>query len=202
MPKSFKDVIIPFLYLSCSFFYIYLVPILSCARPPRFVLCSRVPRAILPLVVLCAPPPLARFSVSFVLFPSSFPSASFFFSAGLYPASSSSIVPDVIRLRAVYLRCPLSFFLSSFFLPAVLPIPKYAYSGIKWPIFLKKSPFPLHISFFCCTFAPAFPYRNDSQTTVKRRSSDSQSQRNLPVTPKTSPNLCIILYYIFIYNIP
>ena len=86
-------------------FFVFILSFLSCARPPHFVLCSRVPRAILPLVGLCAPPPLARFSVSFVLFLSSFPSASFFFSAGLYPASSSSIVPDVIRLRAVYLRC-------------------------------------------------------------------------------------------------
>ena len=88
-----------------------------------------------------------------------------------------------------------------FCLPAVLPFHKYAYSGIKWPIFLKKSPFLLHIPFFCCTFAPDFRTWNDGQTTVKRRSSDGQSQRNLPVTPQTSPNLCIILYYIFIYNI-
>ena len=39
-------------------------PSLSCARPPRFVLCSRVPRAILPRFVLHSPPPLARFSFS------------------------------------------------------------------------------------------------------------------------------------------
>ena len=62
---------------------------LSC--PPRFVLCSRVPRAILPLVGLCAPPPLARFSVSFVLFLSSF------------RRLPSSFPPDVIR----HLRRPL-----------------------------------------------------------------------------------------------
>ena len=43
-------------------------------------------------------------------------------------------------------------------LPAVLPFPKYAYSGIKWPIFLKIPLFLLfylHILFFCCTFAAA-----------------------------------------------
>jgi len=34
-----------------------------------------------------------------------FPPDSFFFSAGCHPASPSSIMPDVIRLRAVYLRC-------------------------------------------------------------------------------------------------
>ena len=65
---------------------------------------------------------------------------------------------------------------------------------LKIPLFLL---FYLHIPIFCSTFAPALPYRNDGQTTVKRRSSDSQSQRNLPVTPQTSPNLCTILYYIF-----
>ena len=51
------------------------------------------------------------------------------------------------------------------------------------------------------TFASALPYRNDGRTTVKRQSSDSQSQRAANVAPKISPNLCTILYYIFIYNI-
>jgi len=41
-----------------------------------------------------------------------------------------------------------------FYLPAVLPFPKYAYFGIKWPIFLKKSPFLLHIPIIFRTFAP------------------------------------------------
>lgn len=90
----------------------------------------------------------------------------------------SSIPPDVIRLRAVYLRCPLSFFLSSFFLPAVLPFPKYAYSGIKWPIFLKKSPFLLHISKNSCTFAPFYHIG----TTVKRQSNDGQATVKANVT--------------------
>ena len=51
------------------------------------------------------------------------------------------------------------------------------------------------------TFASALPYRNDGRTTVKRRWSDSQSLRLAHVEPKKSPNLCTILYYIFIYNI-
>ena len=33
----------------------------------------------------------------------------------------------------------------------------------------KKSPFLLHIPFFCCTFAPDFKIWNDGQATVKRR---------------------------------
>ena len=97
------------------------------------------------------------------------------------PAFISSIVPDVIRLRAVYLRCPLSFFLSSFFLPAVPPFPKYAYSGIKWPIFLKIPLFLLfylHIPFICCTFAPFYHIG----TTVKRRSNDGQATVKANVT--------------------
>lgn len=59
-------------------------------------------------------------------------------------------LPDLGGLPAVP---PLFFPLFVFCLPAVPPFPKYAYSGIKWPIFLKKSPFPLHISKKLRTFA-------------------------------------------------
>ena len=149
------------------------------------------------------------------------PPSSFFlpflsFDISIYRISLSRNLRCPVRATSVgaFFLCPLCRMLCGIFvvhcagchpaygcLPALLPFPKYAYSGIKWPIFLKKSPFLLHIPFFCCTFAPDFRTWNDGQTTVKRRSSDGQSQRNLPVTPQTSPNLCIILYYIFIYNI-
>ena len=61
--------------------------------------------------------------------------------------------------------------------------------------------FYLHISKKSSTFALELWTLNDGQATVKRRSSDSQSQRAANVAPKISQNLCTILYYIFIYNI-
>ena len=60
----------------------------------------------------------------------------------------------------------------------------------------------LHISKKSSTFATDLGMLNDGQTTVKRRSSDSQGLRYAPVAPEKHPKFtCDILYYIFIYNI-
>ena len=141
------------------------------------------------------------------------------------PASSSSIPPAVIRPLRMFippdcirpLRRPLcrmssglglftcgapSLFSSlRFFYPLCSPSQICLFRH-KVAYFSKKIPISLAYSVFLLYLCTVLPYRNDGQATVKRRSSDSQSQRNLPVKPKTSPNLCIILYYIFIYNIP
>ena len=42
---------------------------------------------------------------------------------------------------------------------------------------------------FLCTFAPELGTLNDGRTTVKRRSSDSQSQRKAKVDPTKPQNL-------------
>lgn len=61
----------------------------------------------------------------------------------------------------------------------------------KNPALLQKNPLFPHFSpnlfanlIFLYYLCAKFAYYNDGQTTVKRRSSDGQSQRNLPVTPK------------------
>ena len=132
-----------------------------------------------PLLFLCIPGGL-------------YPPPLYVYSAACHAASFSSIIPasNAGNVRPAVYSSPL--------LRRAL---FFVFRRMPFDIFLRKISIYLHISKKSITFALELWTLNDGQATVKRQSSDSQSQRAANVAPKISQNLCTILYYIFIYNI-